>query len=164
MLGFMDAAQLRAEAAQLLQGCRTASLATAGPQGAPHAANVQFVADEALNVYFVSAAQSLHARHIAASGQAALTVYDHQDAEPGTIRGLQMHGRCERVTAADRSRVWKRYAVRFPFIEASPPLRAAVEAQPFFVVRPTWLRLIDNRRGFGFKAEVSLSTEHGQTL
>lgn len=155
----MDDAALRVEAAALLKACRTASLATAGPQGTPHAANVQFVADDQLNLYFVSGAESRHARQIAATGRVALTVYDHVDTDPGKIHGLQMHGLCEPVTADDRPRVWALYVARFTFVEASPPLRAAVEAQPFFVVRPTWLRLIDNRRGFGFKAEMSFPSD-----
>jgi uncharacterized protein YhbP (UPF0306 family) len=147
---------LRDEARRLLAQFRTASLATAGADGLPHAANVQFVADENLNLYFVSSAESLHARHVAARPQVALTVYDHGDIDPGGIRGLQIHGLCRQVANDQRPTVWRLYVQRFSFVESSPTLRAAAEAQPFFQVTPTWVRLIDNRRGFGFKIEQSL--------
>lgn len=147
---------LRDEARRLLAACRTASLATAGADGLPHAANVQFVVDDSLNLYFVSSAQSLHARHIAARPQVALTVYDHDDTDPGNLRGLQIHGLCRQVAADQRPLVWRLYVRRFSFVESSPALRAAAEAQPFFQVTPTWIRLIDNRRGFGFRIEQSL--------
>ncbi len=146
---------LRDEARRLLADFRTASLATAGADGLPHAANVQFVADESLNLYFVSSAESLHARHIAVRPQVALTIYDHGDTDPAMIRGLQIHGLCRQVPQDQRPMVWRFYVRRFTFVESSPALRAAVEAQPFFKITPTWMRLIDNRRGFGFKIERS---------
>jgi uncharacterized protein YhbP (UPF0306 family) len=149
----MTADPLRDEARQLLDRFRTACLATAGAEGLPHAANVQFVADDRLNLYFVSSAESLHARHIARRHQVAVTVYDHGDSDPAAIRGLQLHGLCQQVADDQRSAVWQLYVRRFRFVESAPLLRAAVEAQPFFQVTPTWMRLIDNSRGFGFKIE-----------
>lgn len=142
------------EAAALLADCRTASLATVDEQGHPHAANIQYVQDDQLRLYFVSSEDAAHSRHITARPAVALTIYHHDDAQPENIRGLQLHARAEALTNdTDRDHAWTLYAARFPFIANDPQLRAAVEQQTFYRLTPTWLRLIDNRRGFGWKAE-----------
>lgn len=145
------------EAAALLAECRTASLATVDEQGHPHAANIQYVHDDQLRLYFVSSEDAAHSRHIAVNPMVALTVYHHDDEDPANIRGLQLHGRVEALSNdTQRRRVLALYAARFPFITTDPALRAAVEKQTFYCLAPTWLRLIDNRRRFGWKAEVQM--------
>ena len=145
------------EAAALLAQCRTASLATVDEQGHPHAANIQYVHDDRLRLYFISGEDAAHSRHITANPAVALTVYHPDDRDPANIRGLQLHGRAEPISdEAERSRVLARYAKRFPFIADAPALRAAVEKQTFYCMTPTWVRLIDNRRGFGWKVEKEL--------
>ncbi len=145
------------EALALLTECRTASLATVDERGEPHAANIQYVHDERLRLYFISGEDTAHSRHIAVNPAVALTVYNHDDENPASIRGLQLHGRAEPVTEqAERSCALALYAERFPFIADEPALRAAVEKQTFYCMTPTWLRLIDNRRGFGWKVEKEL--------
>jgi uncharacterized protein len=150
------------EAAKLLTDCRTASLATVDEQGHPHAANIQYVHDDPLRLYFVSSDDAAHSRHIITNPAVALTVYHHADEDPASIHGLQLHGQAQPSTGeAERNRVLTLYAARFPFITADPALRAMVEKQTFYCITPTWLRLIDNRRGFGWKAESELAVnEH----
>jgi uncharacterized protein YhbP (UPF0306 family) len=150
---------IKREALTLLAHCRTASLATVDADGNPHAANIQFAYDDDLNLYYVSSPDAAHSRHIAlASNPAvAVTVYDHHDSEPALIHGLQLHAHATAVTdAVERGRVLTLYTARFPFITTDPKLAAAVERQNFYKLTPTWLRLIDNRRGFGWKAEMQL--------
>ncbi len=143
------------EAAALLAQCRTASLATVDTDGHAHAANIQYVHDDSLNLYFVSSEDAAHSRHIARNPAVALTVYHHDDTRPETIRGLQLHGRVEAVTVKHESAdELKHYLSKFHFIADDPTLCAALEQQTFYRLTPTWLRLIDNRRGFGWKAEM----------
>jgi len=145
------------EAAALLAQCRTASLATADERGHPHAANIQYVHDERLHLYFVSSEDAAHSRHIAVNPAVALTVYHHNDQDPANIRGLQLHGRATPIIGkADRDMALTLYTSRFPFVSDNPVLGAAVEKQTFYCMTPTWLRLIDNRRGFGWKAKKEL--------
>ena len=54
------------ESASLLSDCRTASLATVDDDGRPHAANIQYVHDERLRLYFVSSEDAAHSQHAAA--------------------------------------------------------------------------------------------------
>lgn len=142
----------------LLESSRTASLATVNEHGRPHAANVQYVHDQRRRLYFVSDSASAHARHIARTGDIALTIYAHPDDRPERIHGLQLHGRCRMLTEPeDRRHGRDLYLQKYTFVADSPDLRRAVEAQPIYRVTPTWLRWIDNRRGFGFKHEIKVA-------
>ena len=143
------------EVTLFLATCRTASLATHGDVG-PHAANIQYVSDGALRLYWVSNPASLHSGHLAADPRAAVTIYSHTDA-PDDIHGLQMRGTVAEVSGlSEWGRVWEMYSAKFPFVASAPKLIEAVRSQKFYAFTPTWLRWIDNRRGFGFKVEKQL--------
>lgn len=138
-----------------LQSQRTLSLATADTEGTPHAANVQFVSDDGWNLYWVSNAEAAHSRHMAARPQSAVTIYAAVES-PAEIHGLQMHGVGEAICDPDNvAEALERYTGKYPFT-ADSPFREAVAAQIFYRFRPTWVRWIDNRRGFGWSVESSL--------
>jgi uncharacterized protein YhbP (UPF0306 family) len=69
------------------------------------------------------------------------------------IRGLQIKGTVSPLKGAEREEALALYARRFPFTAA---LADATERSAVFRLTPTWIRLIDNRRGFGFKQEWTL--------
>jgi uncharacterized protein YhbP (UPF0306 family) len=128
----------------------TLSLATAGPGGRPFATPVFFAADEDLGLIFFSDPETLHVRHVIGRPEAAATIY------PATgdwteIRGLQVAGTVERIHPGDAwERAWAAYVRKFPFVA---DLRPLVDASWLLVLVPSWIRLTDNRRGFGFKRE-----------
>jgi hypothetical protein len=129
------------------------TLATSGPSGSPHAAPVYFAANEALRLYFFSDPQSQHSLDLARDPHAAAAIYpecrDWQD-----IRGLQLHGEILPVPPGPEwDAAWELYAAKFPFVSE---LKAAVERNALYVFIPHWARLVDNRRGFGFKQEWDL--------
>ena len=128
----------------------TLTLATAALDGRPHAAPVYFVADTDLRLYYFSALSSRHAQDTAASQAAAAAIYppcyDWQD-----IRGLQLEGVVNPVLPGGSwERAWELYRIKFPFVSE---LRQVVERNTLFVFVPHWIRLVDNRRGFGFSQE-----------
>jgi len=137
-----------------LARCRTASLATADPQGLPHAANVQYAHDHAWRLVFVSGADTPHARHLQHKPDAAITIYAHHD-EPANIHGLQLHARAESLTpgSSPYHAALECYLARYPFIAESEQFLKMVRSQTLFRLTPSWLRWIDNRRRFGFKIE-----------
>ena len=55
---------------------------------------------------------------------------------------------------------WAAYVRKFPFVAE---LRALIDASWLLALRPTWIRLIDNRRGFGFKREWLRGPEFDET-
>ncbi len=140
--------------ATFLAVCRTASLATVDADGSPFAANIQFAADDAWRLYWVSAEASAHSRNLLAEPQVAVAIYAHQD-EPEQIHGLQMRGRAEVLDGGKVADAFKLYASKYPFV-TGPPYDQAMKMQFFYRFTPSWLRWIDNRRGFGWKIEKTL--------
>ncbi len=144
---------------RFLDGTRTAALATVDDAGRPHAANVQFVRGQGLTLYWVSAPASEHSRHLGTRPAVALTVYAHDDTA-ANIHGLQMHGTAAALPDDDAlNHAWDLYTRKYPVVTTMPQVREMVEEgkQRFYRVTPTWLRWIDNRRGFGWKTEKDLS-------
>lgn len=131
----------------------TLTLATASRECAPHAAPVYFAADENLRLYFFSDPHSRHGQDLAVNPIAAAAIYpecfDWQD-----IRGLQMRGQVTRVDQGqDWEHAWDAFATKFPFVME---LREVVANNQFYCFTPSWIRLVDNRRGFGYKQEWEL--------
>ncbi len=130
----------------------TLALATAGPGGRPFGTPVFFAADPDLGLVFFSDPDTLHVQHLVGRPEASATIY------PATgdwmeIRGLQVAGTVERILPGEAwERAWLAYAAKFPFVAG---LRPIVDAAWLMVLVPSWVRLIDNRRGFGFKCEWS---------
>jgi len=135
---------------EVLAETTTLALATAGPGGRPFATPVFFAPDEDLALIFFSDPDTLHVRHVLERSEASGTIY------PATgdwtqIRGLQLAGRVERIHPGDAwEAAWAAYVRKFPFVA---DLRPLVDAGWLLAFVPSWIRVIDNRRGFGFKLE-----------
>ena len=139
-----------------LSSCRTAGLATVDEAGRPHAANIQFVHDEHLHLYFVSDPGSAHGRNIGCNKFTAVTIYAHDD-RGQNIHGLQMHGTVQPVEDQRLwNHVWELYTGKFSFIAAMPQFVELIQQQKFYCISPMWVRWIDNRRGLGWKYERTI--------
>jgi uncharacterized protein YhbP (UPF0306 family) len=158
------------ELAELL-AISTLTLATTGRDGQPHATPVYFASDMiitessppdpgflalnqgSLELFFFSDPLSQHGQDLADNPLAAAALsppcYTWQE-----IRGLQLRGRAEKVTGAEQwERGWASYLAKFPFVST---LQDVVTRSTFYVFIPSWMRLVDNRRGFGYKREWDL--------
>lgn len=126
------------------------TLATAGPDGTPHAAPVYFAAGEDHMLYFFSEAGSQHSLDLNGDTRAAASIYPLVD-DWQKIRGLQMRGK---VTALPRGKTWDAaweiYRRKFPFVNA---MENVIEKNTLHEFRLDWIRLVDNRLGFGYKEE-----------
>ncbi|MEM0915211.1 MAG: pyridoxamine 5'-phosphate oxidase family protein [Planctomycetota bacterium] len=150
----MNELDLQQEVSAFLAVCRTATLATAGADGTPHAACVQFAADAKWRLVWVSAEGSEHSRHLAERSACAMTVYAHDD-RPEHIHGLQLRGSATILEGDQRADALDGYRVKYPFV-ADEPYASAIDRQGVYRFTPTWLRWLDNRRGFRFKVEQTL--------
>jgi uncharacterized protein YhbP (UPF0306 family) len=129
------------------------TLATTGEHGEAHAAAVYFAAGEDLTLYFFSAADSQHCQDLKLHSQAAAAIHP-QVSGWQAIRGLQLRGKATVLpTGTEWQAAWAIYTGKFPFVKA---LKNIVLSNELYAFTPTWLRLVDNRRGFGFKQEWNL--------
>jgi len=156
--------ELKAAVRELLTAESTLTLATSGPDG-PWAAAVFFASDEALNLYFVSDPRTRHGRDLAARGCAAAAV--HPDCGHwNDIRGLQLEGSVCVLDGAARETALQCYLAKFPRIrslyeqpkgDGETLIASRLRQASLFRLAPARIRLIDNGRGFGFKAELQLT-------
>lgn len=128
----------------------TMTLATSDRDGEAHAAAIYFATDDDLNFYFYSDLQSQHGQDLAIRPRCAIAIYpecqDWQD-----IRGLQLRGEVKPVQPGPEwEHAWSVYRSKFPFVSG---MRELVARNQLYVFIPDWVRLVDNRRGFGFKQE-----------
>ena len=129
------------------------TLATCGPDSAPHAAPVYFAASESLRLYFFSDPTSRHAQDLALNPQAGAAIYP-ECANWQEIRGLQMRGVVQALPpGVEWQQGWHSYLGKFPFVAS---LGALLAQNSLYVFIPAWVRYLDNRRGFGFKQEWML--------
>lgn len=132
-----------------LSGQKTATLATASPDGAPHAATFMVVND-GLTLYFWARPSSTTAQHVERNPQVSFTVDEYVE-DWNKAKGIQGRGECQRVTAGDDiARVVSLFADKFP----SPTSGASTTNITFFSIKPTELQYIDNAGG-----DVRLSDE-----
>jgi hypothetical protein len=147
----------------MLEAHSTATLATAGPDG-PWAAAIFYASDPELNLYFVSDRRTRHARHLAAHPRAAAAI--HPDCKTwAEVRGLQLAGPVELLEGPGRAAGLEHYLSRLQDVKrllALPRdadeehIARRLRSAGLYRLRPDWIRLIDNARGFGFKEEIVL--------
>ncbi|NQU10796.1 pyridoxamine 5'-phosphate oxidase family protein [bacterium] len=129
------------------------TLAVKDPDGEPHAAAVFYAPDPRLALYFLSDPLTRHGQALAGNGIVAGTI---QRDRPSwrRIRGVQLRGRCRLLSGTERERGWEVYCRRFGFLrQPSAILVRALRPMVLWKLEPEWVRLIDNRAGFGRKRE-----------
>lgn len=145
----VDSAELKSSIEELLH-LTTMTIATIGMDGEPHAAAVYFACDDQINFYFFSDAESQHTLDITHDPRAAITVNGEQGGWQ-EIHGLQMRGVITAVQSTSEWQwAWDLYQAKFPFVIN---LQEIIVINQMYVFKPHWVRLVDNRKGFGFKQE-----------
>ena len=149
----------------LLEASPTLVLATADHGARGWATPLFYVSDRGLRLYWLSDAAVRHSREAASDHEVGVAIFSPA-ASWRRILGVQFVGRVSRVRdAAARARQLGRYRRKY---ELGTELDSLLARSNMYVFRPSWLRLIDNARGLGFKVEVSLaaarSPRHGSRV
>jgi uncharacterized protein YhbP (UPF0306 family) len=128
---------------------KTVTLATATPEGAPHASTFMYV-NEGSTLYFWARPTSTTAGHIQGNPRISFAIDEYVE-NWNKAKGIQGKGRSQPVSAGDEvARVVGLFAEKFP----SPSSGASTTNIAFFKIEPTELRFIDNDG-----ASVNLSEE-----
>lgn len=143
--------EVREAVQRLLSETNTVVVATQGRHGVAAAA-LFFWADEHLNLYWLSSPESEHSVNLLANPEVAATV-SVQAATWPEIRGVQLRGRAR---VADSREHLPSYRSKFAL---GSDFDAVIQRSEWYVFRPTWLRYIDNGKGFAKKWELHLDPE-----
>lgn len=136
-----------------LKAQSTLALATIDADGYPQSAPLFYVSDDALNLYWLSSSSSRHSLNLTANPQVAATIYP--TAWHWTeIRGLQMEGAASSITDENTRRdILERYQQKF---DLPSGFETVMGESVLYVLRPNWLRWLDNSVRFGHKSEYNL--------
>lgn len=154
----------RAAIANMLAVHNTVSLATCRANR-PWAAAVFYASDAALNLYFVSDWRTRHGRDMEANTLVAGAI-NPDCATWNDVQGLQLEGRVRVLEGAARLKGLGHYLAKFHDVKAlfekprdanEATIAERLKAAHLYCLQPDRIRLIDNSRWFGFKAELELA-------
>ena len=144
-----------------LQAESVLTLSVNDDQG-PWTAPVLYVADEDLNLYFLSSSSTRHIASLPEDGCIAASIYSDYKGDWLGICGVQMEADISQVDEAHRAVAAARYFKRYPEVkglidnpanEQEKRIGAAFGKSHFFRVTPTFLRFINNANGFSSRNE-----------
>jgi uncharacterized protein len=145
----------------VLQETNTLTLATLDPDGAPRATPLFFAVDPNPNrvsignlvrpfsLLFLSDPASAHGLDLARDPRTSAALYPGET-DWRSLRGAQMKGHAERLQGEASESALTTYRQR---ISIAAELEATVARSAVYRFIPAWVRLIDNRRGFGHREE-----------
>jgi uncharacterized protein YhbP (UPF0306 family) len=136
----------------LLAETSTLTLSTIDPDGTPRATPVFFAFDDQATLIFLSDRDTPHCRNLERQPAVAAALYP-EVSEWRELRGLQIKGRASTFPTSEQEAALAVFADRFPFVR---DLEEVVSQSEVYRLRPSWVRLVDNRQGFGYKREWSL--------
>ena len=140
---------------EFLRGHSTLALATVGDAGRPQVSPLFYASDDDFNLYWISNPDSRHSANIKAWNDVAATIYAQTWNWTG-IKGVQLEGDALYVDEdAERQRALALYKAKFPFV--NDKFAELIDQSVLYVLRPRWLRWLDNERRFGYKQEFSLN-------
>ncbi|GIK42320.1 MAG: hypothetical protein BroJett011_61530 [Chloroflexota bacterium] len=144
--------ELRTRLKQFLAAHTTLTLATLAEDGRPQAAPLFYAEMDDLSLIFISERRVRHSQNVARDQRVAAAVYaDGQQWQ--TIRGVQLEGVCTALAGQAARAAQAVYLAKYPFITTDLLLARLFQKVTFYKISPTWLRFIDNSRGFGYKEE-----------
>lgn len=144
--GSHSAAKVTASVIRVLRTNILLSMATVDRRRSAHVNTAYFCYTDALDIYFVSAANSRHAQNVLKMPRVGSVVFDSRQRWNADHSGLQLFGRCREATPAEALGALRAYTARFP---ASRPYLSSVRTEQnratfrFYLFRPTRLKLLD---------------------
>lgn len=151
-------ADMRPKLREFLKTQSTMALGTVGlSDGRPQVTALFFACDDDFNLYWISDPDSRHSKNLDDWNDVSAAIYP-QTWDYGAIKGVQIEGDAYSVTDEDeRHRALRLYTAKFPFV--TDRFTTLIQQSVFYVLRPRWLRWIDNERKFGYKQEFSLNPD-----
>jgi len=143
---------LRAVIGAFLETQSTLALATVNAAGLPESAPVYYVSDDQLNLYWLSSANVRHSVNLTAQARVSGAVYPAVW-QWNEISGVQIEGEAAMIKDDRiREQILLLYLRKFAL---PPAFDAAIASSGLYVLRPRWMRWVDNSVEFGYKAELS---------
>ena len=135
---------------EFMENHNTITLATQGMDGTGAAAVFYTTIKKSTSLVFVSNPESEHIKNLEINKMCAATIQD-DGLEWKEIKGLQLKGEINQAN----EKYWENYLRKYPYIRTNEELSKALKKVNLYEFRITWVRLIDNTKGFGNRTEVN---------
>jgi uncharacterized protein YhbP (UPF0306 family) len=132
-----------------LEEHNTMTLATVGKKGISAAAVFYAETKKPTYLLFVSSPNSEHITNSSDEKKCAATI-QNDGLDWNLIEGLQLKGSVELADEND----WNIYFEKFPYIKDSETLSKSLEKVNLYKFTISWVRLINNSKGFGNRFEL----------
>jgi uncharacterized protein YhbP (UPF0306 family) len=138
------------------------TLAVTEADGSAYAAALFYAVDDELRLHVVTDPATRHGKAMLANSSVAGTIQSDRQ-HWHEILGVQFRGICRQLEGTDRARAWEIYSARFPFLQQpNAILTGELANTAMWRIDTTWIRLIDNRLGFGHKNEWTRPARQNQ--
>jgi uncharacterized protein YhbP (UPF0306 family) len=149
----MNEPDIRQVIREFLETQSTLTLATVNAAGHPETAPVFYVSDEQFNLYWLSGTSVAHSVNLSAhkqvSGSICPMIWQWED-----IVGLQIKGEAEAISDERvREQILLIYLRKF---QLPPTFDSIIASSTLYVLRPSWMRWVNNSVQFGYKTELDL--------
>ena len=154
--------EVRERLLKFLREHQVLTLAVTEADTSPYAVALFYAVDDELRFHVVTDPATRHGKAMLANPTVACTIQpDSQHWHE--IQGVQFRGICRQLGSAERARAWEIYSARFPFLQQpNAILTRELANTAIWRIDTTWIRLIDNRIGFGHKQEWTPPAAHGE--
>ena len=143
----------RAAVSAFLKKHTTLVIATVDREARPQAASLFYASDDGLNLYWVSGEKSRHSQNLERVSHVAVVIHN-ETWDWRDIHGVQIEGQARRLTDPDETDLaWALFRDKFPF---TSEFTDQIARSAFYVLTPTWVRLVDNSQYFGHREEFTL--------
>lgn len=138
----------------ILETQSTLVLSTVNAEGHPETAPVFYVSDDQFNLYWLSSTQTAHSvnldAHDLVSGSICPMIWQWED-----IIGLQLKGAAQTLSDERmREQILLIYLRKF---QLPPSFDSVIASSTLYMLRPSWMRWVNNSIAFGHKVELDLS-------
>lgn len=150
----MNEPDIRQVIRAFLETQSTLALATVNTAGHPETAPVFYVSDDQFNLYWLSGTQVAHSVNLIAHNQVSGSIYP-MIWQWTDIVGLQIKGVAQVISDERvREQILLIYLRKF---QLPPSFDNLIASSTLYVLRPSWLRWVNNGVQFGYKVELDLT-------
>ena len=145
---------------KILEGNNLMFLSTVNSSGNPESCSVYYVFDKELNIYFWTDLNSRHSKNIIKNKHVAISIAETSQKWGSLLLGLQIEGKCKKVSKFDILKPALLYLRRYPKVKkliSHPSEFLSKFDSSIFKIKPKWIKILDEK-AFGKEVwkEVSL--------
>ncbi len=141
-------AKERSSINKILEENKLLFLSTTNPNGNPESCSVYYVFDKNFNIYIWTDDDSRHAKNLKRNKNVSVAIANTSQKWGSLLRGLQIEGKCEKVSILRIAKPGMLYLKRYPKVKSfikSPSDFLKKYDSKMFKITPSWIKIFDEK-------------------